>query len=100
VGKTTLASTLAFQAASQGKKVLVFTMDPSKRLASCLGLDHWNGQEILVKSFGNKGELWAAMIEPKKVFEEFVRKNSKSEEETQKMLKNRLFQELSTSFSG
>src|SRR3989344_5308363 len=99
VGKTTVSSTLAYRAAEQGKKVLVFTIDPSKRLATCLGLDSWGGHEILVKKFG-QGELWAAMIEPQKIFDEFVYENSSSKEEAQVMLNNRLYQELSTSLSG
>ncbi|MES2769077.1 MAG: ArsA family ATPase [Bdellovibrionota bacterium] len=103
VGKTTVSSTLAYKAAEMGKKVLVFTIDPSKRLATCLGLDHWNGNEILVKKFDQSssgGELWAAMIEPKKIFDEFVHENSSTKTEAQTMLDNRLYQELSTSLSG
>jgi anion-transporting ArsA/GET3 family ATPase len=99
VGKTTVSSTLAYRAAEEGKKVLVFTIDPSKRLATCLGLDSWSGHETLVKKF-DQGELWAAMIEPKKIFDEFVNENSSSKEEAQTMLDNRLYQELSTSLSG
>lgn len=100
VGKTTVSSTLAYKAAGAGKKVLVFTIDPSKRLATCLGLDNWSGQETLVKKFESSGELWAAMIEPKKIFDQFVIENSSNEQEAQVMLNNRLYQELSTSLSG
>lgn len=103
VGKTTVSSALAYKAAASGKKVLVFTIDPSKRLATCLGLDSWSGHETLVKKFdidGSSGELWAAMIEPKKIFDEFVYDNSSTEGEAKTMLSNRLYQELSTSLSG
>lgn len=100
VGKTTLSASLALRAAQEGKKVLIYTMDPSKRLASCLGLENWIGHEIKIKEFSNGGELWAAMIEPKKVFDRFVRAHAKTEEDVQKMLNNRLYQELSTSLSG
>ncbi len=99
VGKTTISSSLAYRAAKSGKKVLVYTIDPSKRLATCLGLENWNGQESLVKKFDG-GELWAAMVEPKKIFDDFVLENSSTKEEAQKMLDNRLFQELSTSLNG
>lgn len=105
VGKTTVSSTLAYKAAEMGKKVLVFTIDPSKRLATCLGLDHWSGSETLVKKFsstdgGKNGELWAAMIEPKKIFDEFVYEYSETKAEAEVMLNNRLYQELSTSLNG
>ncbi len=100
VGKTTVSATLAFKAAEMGKKVLVYTIDPSKRLATCLGLDNWAGQETLVKKFSEGGELWAAMIEPKKIFDQFVSENSSNKQEADVMLSNRLYQELSTSLSG
>src|ERR1700737_242122 len=38
VGKTTTAATLALLAALQGRKVLVLTIDPARRLADALGL--------------------------------------------------------------
>src|SRR5689334_11430753 len=39
VGKTTTAATLALMSARRGRKTLVLTIDPAKRLANSLGLD-------------------------------------------------------------
>ena len=39
VGKTTTAAALALRAARSGRRVLVCTIDPSRRLATSLGLD-------------------------------------------------------------
>ena len=75
VGKTTVSSTLAWRAAQDGKKVLVFTIDPSKRLASCLGLEKWSGHETLVQEFPSGGQMWASMIEAKKIFDELKKDN-------------------------
>ena len=39
VGKTTIAASLAIQAACLGRRTLVLTIDPARRLADALGLD-------------------------------------------------------------
>ena len=44
VGKTTLSAAIAIRAALLGKKAIVVTIDPAKRLATSLGLDHLNDQ--------------------------------------------------------
>jgi anion-transporting ArsA/GET3 family ATPase len=43
VGKTTTAAALALRAASAGRRVLVCTIDPSRRLATSLGLGRLSG---------------------------------------------------------
>ncbi len=100
VGKTTVASAIALRAASMGRKVLLFTIDPSRRLATCLGLNGWTGEEVSVQKFPSGGELFASMVDHAKIFDDFVREHSPSEVEAQKMLSNRLYKELSTNLSG
>ena len=39
VGKTSVAATLALEAARRGRRALVLTIDPARRLATALGLD-------------------------------------------------------------
>jgi anion-transporting ArsA/GET3 family ATPase len=39
VGKTTIAATLGIMGALKGRKTLVLTIDPAKRLADSLGID-------------------------------------------------------------
>ncbi len=38
VGKTTMSASIAYGLAESGKKVLVLTIDPSRRLAQALGI--------------------------------------------------------------
>src|SRR5207237_9401127 len=73
VGKTTTAATAAAMAAvNLGGKVLVLTVDPARRLANALGLEGIGNIEKRVPAdafkaagVGARGELWAAMLDPK-----------------------------------
>lgn len=99
VGKTTVAASLGVLAAKEGKKVLVLTIDPAKRLAQTLGIE---GSKDITKVPGQnfKGELFASVIDHKQTFDDFVRRAAKKSEAVQKIFNNRLYQQLSTNLSG
>ena len=66
VGKTSLSATIGLQAAIMGRKVLVLTIDPAKRLANSLGLEKFGNTETkidLSSIDGVQGELWAMMLD-------------------------------------
>ncbi|MEI7619937.1 MAG: ArsA-related P-loop ATPase, partial [Actinomycetota bacterium] len=73
VGKTTIAASLAAEAAVRiGGRVLVLTVDPARRLANALGLQAFGNSEtqIPLDAFAGagvtpRGELWAAMLDTK-----------------------------------
>jgi len=46
VGKTSVAAALGFEAAQQGKRAIVITIDPARRLADAIGLGEGTGNEI------------------------------------------------------
>lgn len=101
VGKTTVASALAFEAATEGKKVLVLTVDPAKRLKTTMGLSE-SEDLVQVKHPDLKGELWAAVIDNKKTFDDFVRRAASvaGSGSVERILKNKLYIQLSTTLSG
>ena len=45
VGKTTVSAVIALHAALMGRKVLVMTIDPAKRLANSLGVNELDNEE-------------------------------------------------------
>lgn len=98
VGKTTVASALALRAAQLGRRVLVLTVDPSKRLKTTMGLD--NEDQAIVSHPSIAGQLSAAVIDAKKTFDQFVLGSSVSPELAQKILNNKLYIQLSTTLSG
>jgi anion-transporting ArsA/GET3 family ATPase len=98
VGKTTVSSALALRAAQMGRKVLVLTVDPAKRLKSTMGLESLDQSKIEDPSI--TGSLTAAVIDNKKIFDDFVNRVAGETQSKEKILKNKLYIQLSTTLSG
>jgi anion-transporting ArsA/GET3 family ATPase len=94
--------------AARGKKVAVLTIDPAKRLADSLGLPELGNTErqvdpALFEEAGidtEGGELWAMMLDAKETFDEVVRRHAPDEETRDKILSNRIYQQLSAALAG
>ena len=79
VGKTTTAAVIGLEAARRGRRVVVVTIDPARRLADALGLaDGLTGepQRVTVDDRSGSGELWAMMLDTPAMFERVVRANA------------------------
>ena len=97
VGKTSLSATIGLQAAVMGRKVLVLTIDPAKRLANSLGLEKFGNTETkidLSSIDGVKGELWAMMLDGQKTFDELIANLSDDEETKQRILNNNILNDI------
>jgi len=108
VGKTTTSAAIAAGMAARGKKVAVLTIDPAKRLADSLGLPELGNTERRVDPSlftaagvdSGEGELWAMMLDSKATFDEVVRKHAPDEETRDRILSNRIYQQLSSALAG
>lgn len=107
VGKTTTSAVIGLDAAIKGRKVLVLTIDPAKRLANSLGVDTLDDspQQIPLEQFEQvgveaTGELWAMMLDMKKSFDHLVNRYSANEENRQEILNNKIYKYFSTSLAG
>jgi len=107
VGKTTTAAALALAAARRGKKTLVLTIDPAKRLANSLGLSELGHkvQEVdpaLVDPGApmQGGKLWAMMLDQKMAFDEVVQRHAKDPAAVQRILANPVYSQISSSLAG
>jgi anion-transporting ArsA/GET3 family ATPase len=98
VGKTTVAASLGLAAAKNGLRVLVLTIDPSKRLAQALGLTTQMSGDIRVPNQNH--QLYAGLIDPQSSFQDFILMNTPDKERAQKILNNTLYKQLSTNLSG
>ncbi|WP_369255425.1 ArsA family ATPase [Geodermatophilus amargosae] len=99
VGKTTTSAALALAAAEAGRRVVVLTIDPARRLAQSLGLVELDNEPRRVDVPGAAGELHAMMLDMKRTFDDIVVSHS-TPERAEQILANPFYQTLSSSFSG
>ena len=114
VGKTTLSAAIAIRAATLGRKAVVITIDPAKRLATSLGLQTLSDEATdltdHVRAAHRKlanpsapevsGTLAAIMPDTRRTFENFVTELAPSPVLAAKVLKNPIFQIFAKEFSG
>jgi len=99
VGKTTTAAVLALEAARMGRRAVVVTIDPAKRLADALGLDGLTGTPTKIEGDW-PGELWALMLDTKSTFDDLVVANATTPEQGTRILDNRFYRNISGALSG
>jgi anion-transporting ArsA/GET3 family ATPase len=101
VGKTTTSAALALRAAERGRKVVVLTIDPARRLAQAMGIEQLDNTPRPVPSVdpSGGGSLDAMMLDMKRTFDEVV-EGQASPEKARLILENPFYIALSSSFAG
>ena len=101
VGKTTTAAALGLRAAERGRKVVVLTIDPARRLAQSMGIEALDNTPRPVPGVNpdSDGALDAMMLDMKRTFDEVVEAHASPEAAAQ-ILANPFYQALSSSFAG
>jgi anion-transporting ArsA/GET3 family ATPase len=100
VGKTTTAAAVALRAAEAGRKVVVLTIDPARRLAQSLGVsDLGNTPQRVPLGPGAKGELHAMMLNMRRTFDEMVLEHT-SPDKAEQIFANPFYQTVASSFGG
>ncbi|KOV34435.1 ArsA family ATPase [Streptomyces sp. H021] len=100
VGKTTTAAALGVRAAARGRKAVVLTIDPARRLAQSMGIDSLDNTPRRVARVGEDGgELHAMMLDMKRTFDEIVEAHADAER-ARAILANPFYQSLSAGFAG
>ncbi|WP_405479359.1 ArsA-related P-loop ATPase [Streptomyces sp. NBC_00009] len=104
VGKTTTAAALGLRAAERGRKVVVLTIDPARRLAQSMGIDSLDNTPRRVKGIATiegaeGGELHAMMLDMKRTFDEIVEAHADGQR-AEAILGNPFYQSLSAGFAG
>ncbi len=107
VGKTTVSASIALAAALQGKKSLVVTIDPAKRLADALGISQIGNEEfeIDLAPLGPEiqqkgGRLFAMMLDHKLTFDRLVERYSPTPQSVERLKANPWYQQMSSALSG
>ncbi len=88
VGKTTTSAALALRAAERGRKVVVLTIDPARRLAQSMGIEELDNTPRPVAGVrkprgGERGSLDAMMLDMKRTFDEVVESQATPEKARQ-----------------
>jgi anion-transporting ArsA/GET3 family ATPase len=99
VGKTTGAAVLALEAARAGRRAVVVTIDPAKRLADALGLEGLTDTPSRIDGDW-PGELWALMLDTKSTFDALVTANAVDSGQAERILQNRFYRNISGALSG
>ncbi|MFF2075336.1 ArsA family ATPase [Kitasatospora sp. NPDC058162] len=128
VGKTTTAAAIGLRAAERGRKVVVLTIDPARRLAQSMGLTELDNTPRPVKGVAamagaplhesdegteggeggdgqsagegrRAGELHAMMLDMKRTFDEVVLAHAEPER-AKAIMENPFYQSLSAGFAG
>ncbi len=102
VGKTTTSAALALRAAEQGRKVVVLTIDPARRLAQSMGIEALDNTPRPVAGLldtAGDGHLDAMMLDMKRTFDEVVESQA-SPDKAKQILANPFYIALSSSFAG
>ena len=103
VGKTTTSAALALRAAERGRKAVVLTIDPARRLAQAMGIEALDNTPRPVIGVGSAadhgGSLDAMMLDMKRTFDEVVESQA-TPEKAKQILENPFYIALSSSFAG
>lgn len=117
VGKTTTAATLGLAAAAAGRSTLVITIDPARRLANALGLEHLAHHPQAVEpalvqaaaaALPKLGDddvkapapLFAMMLDLKAGWDDMLARTAPDASTATKILENRFYKTLSTELPG
>jgi anion-transporting ArsA/GET3 family ATPase len=101
VGKTTTAAVVAMEAARQGRRAVVVTIDPARRLADALGVDALHNEPAQVAGVGaSGGELWATMLDATATFDGLVRRYAGDPEQAERIVANRFYRNIAGALSG
>ncbi|MBW2261521.1 MAG: ArsA family ATPase [Deltaproteobacteria bacterium] len=107
VGKTTAAAAIALEGARRGRKVLVLTIDPARRLANSLGVEELNNVERRVDparleaaGIDVQGELHALMLDPKATFDELIKRLAGDGARAKVILENTVYHQLTSALAG
>ena len=104
VGKTTTAAALGLRAALRGRRVLVCTIDPSRRLATSLGLTQLSAKpralDLRRYALAEGGAMSAMMLDTKSTFDALVERYAGDEAARDRILENRFYQHVSAALAG
>ncbi|HUP72823.1 MAG TPA: ArsA-related P-loop ATPase [Acidimicrobiales bacterium] len=99
VGKTTTSAAIALHGARSGRRTIVVTIDPARRLADAMGISATANEPNRVEGPWS-GELYALMLDAKGTFDTLVTRYARDETQCRRILDNRFYQNIAGALSG
>lgn len=100
-GKTTTAAALGVAHARAGRRVVVLTIDPARRLADALGLAHLgNTPQAIDLDLPEGARLDALMLDRKATWDDVIQRHAGTPELAARLLANPYYAALSTRLTG
>ncbi|MBW2146444.1 MAG: ArsA family ATPase [Deltaproteobacteria bacterium] len=107
VGKTTLSSALALMGAMEGKRSLVLTVDPARRLAQAMGLRKLDDRVRPISSsvFSRAGlcpagSLSAVMLDTRRTFDRIIERTAPSSTISARIMANPFYDHMAGFMAG
>jgi anion-transporting ArsA/GET3 family ATPase len=107
VGKTTVAASIALAAARAGRRALVITIDPARRLADALHIGALGNQPEAISretlsalGVPDEGSMSAMMLDMKRTFDDLVQRFAENEEARDRVLANPIYRHVSDALAG
>jgi anion-transporting ArsA/GET3 family ATPase len=109
VGKTTISAAIALAAARRGRRAIVCTIDPAKRLANSLGIAELGNdvKEVSAEKLAEGGvtlppggSLYAMMLDVKRTFDRLIERYAPNAEVAADIQKNHFYQKISSQLAG
>lgn len=99
VGKTTTSAAIALRLAESGRRTIVLTVDPARRLATALGLPTIPGDRVRIRAVRG-ARLEAMQLDTKRALDELVAEQASGPEQRDRILANRFYQRMADTLSG
>jgi len=105
VGKTTTAAALGVAAARAGRRAVVITVDPARRLGTALGINALTNEPHAIHGWEDAsavpgGALDALMLDSKTTFDQLVTREARRPEQAERILENRFYRNISSALGG
>ncbi len=108
VGKTTTSAALGLRGALAGRKAIVLTIDPARRLANSLGLDELTNEPQRIElasrvpdvEIPEGGELWAMMLDQQQTLDDLVSRYAPDKGALERSHQNNIYKLLSSALAG
>ena len=107
VGKTTTAASLGLYGAMLGKRTLVITIDPARRLANSLGIEELlhrpktlDTERLARAGISVAAPMDAMMLDLKAAWDDMVRRSCENADDAERIMQNRFYGYLSSELPG